>query len=108
MVRWMYVRAFAPSEASMSRRIASNSTASASRSAMLRWAYSATSVMAISASPDDRRSTPRRGPPGHLVGETIGEGVAVLRGNDSVVGAGAPGDSPLWTRSHRELSPEDH
>lgn len=46
--------------------------------------------------------------PGHRVGETIGEGVAVLRGNDFVVCAGVPGDSPLWTRSHRELSTEDH
>src|ERR1700744_4573139 len=108
MVRWIYTRSFAPNEFSISRRIASNSRAGASGSAILRWAYSATSVMAISASPDDRRTTPRRGPPGHRVGETIVPSVAVLRGNDSVVGAGAPGDSPPWTRSHRELSPEDH
>ena len=40
---------------------------------------------------------------GYRVGETFGEGVVVLRGNGFVVGAAVPGDSPLWTRSHREL-----
>ena len=44
---------------------------------------------------------------GHRVGETFGEGVAVLRGNGFVVGTGVPGDGPLWTRLHRELSTED-
>src|ERR1700721_1218096 len=70
MVRWIYVRSFAPSEFSMSRRIASSSTESASTSAAPRWAYSLTSVMAISS---------------HW---TI-DGVSA-RGNDSVVGAGVP------------------
>jgi hypothetical protein len=55
MVRWMYVLSFSPRESSMSRRIASNATASASRSASLRWAYSVAFVIAIDASPTFRR-----------------------------------------------------
>src|ERR1700689_2750081 len=49
MARRMCARSFTPSESSMSRRIVSNSTASASISASLRWAYSDISVMAIDA-----------------------------------------------------------
>ena len=45
---------------------------------------------------------------GQRVGDTFGEGVAVLRWNGFVVGAGVPSDSPVWTRSHRELSAEGH
>src|ERR1700742_1465122 len=74
-VRWIYVRSFAPSESSMSRRIASNSTASASTSAALRWAYSLTSEMAMSS-------------------HWSIDGVA-RAGNGVVVGAGVPATSAL-------------
>ncbi len=47
--RRMYSRSFVPSESSMSQRIVSNSAASASISASVRWAYSGISVMAIEA-----------------------------------------------------------
>src|ERR1700686_4435793 len=51
----IYALSLAPRESSMSRRIASNWAARASMSASLRWAYSATSAMAIDASRTFRR-----------------------------------------------------
>src|SRR6185436_15915030 len=50
MARRIYAQSRWPRASSMSRRIASNSAARASMSASLRWAYSATSAMAIDAS----------------------------------------------------------
>jgi len=46
MARSMYTRSLVPSDASMSLRISSSDNASASKSASLRWAYSATPAMA--------------------------------------------------------------
>src|SRR6185312_1012572 len=59
MARRMYALSFSPREFSISRRIPSNATASASRSASSKCAYSTTFVIAIGVSSTSSRGRPQ-------------------------------------------------